>query len=97
MSSCSVNGSDKETNTVGSLGGVAGLHLSLLLDFRYKTLSRVLTSVSVPVAEALIAHELGQVAGVSSHTRNADTHVFVNLEDLFLMEGQIVRTLFQPD
>lgn len=97
MGACSIHGSDEETDTVGALGGVACLDLGLLLDFSNKAFSWVLRAMSVPVSETFVAHELGKVASISSHARNDDSHMFIDFEDFFLMEGQIVRAFFQSD
>lgn len=97
VSSGLIDGSDKEANTEGSLTVRSGLNLGLLGNFGDDSLARMLALMGVPVSEAFVAEELGEVTSISSHTGDNHTHVRVDLEDLLLMSGEIVDALFQSD
>ena len=51
--------------------------------------------MGVPIVEALTSHELAEITSISSQTSDSDTHMIINIENFFLMVGQIMRTLFQ--
>jgi hypothetical protein len=74
---------------------VAGLVLGLLGDLSNQPLARLLRSINVLIVEASVAHDLGQDTSIGGHSRDADTHVGVDLEHFLLVHGQIVRALFQ--
>jgi len=76
---------------------MASLSLGLLANDGDESLSGLLGAVDVRVVKASIAHELGQETSVSGHSRDANAHVGVDLEDFLLMDSQIVRALFQTN
>jgi len=90
VSSSLINRTDEETNTEGTLAGVSSLNLALLANLSDEALTGMETTVGVPVVEALVAHKFGQEASVSSHTRNANAHMSVDLKYFFLMVCQIM-------
>mmetsp|Transcript_9776 Transcript_9776/g.13241 ORF Transcript_9776/g.13241 Transcript_9776/m.13241 type:complete len:228 (-) Transcript_9776:12-695(-) len=92
-----VDGSDEKADAEWSFGWVASLHLTLLGNLTDKSLSRLIGLMGIRVINALITHELAKETSISSHTRDGDTHVLIDLENLLLMECQIVLTLFQTD
>ena len=57
----------------------------------------MLRTIDIRVVEAGVAHELGQEASIGSHSRDADAHVCIDLEDLLLVHRKIMRALFQSD
>lgn len=97
MSACFINGTDKKTDTERSLGWVVGLDLGLLCDFVDESLGGMMAVMSVPVIEAFGTHVFAKMASIGSESSNSDTHVIINVEDLFLMAGQIMRRLLERD
>lgn len=95
MGTSFINRADKKAYTEGSLGGMISLDLRLLGNFGNETLSGVMTVMSVPVVEAFRAHELAEVASVSGQTSDGNTHVIINVEDLLLMAGEVMRALLK--
>ena len=57
----------------------------------------MLRTIDIRVVEAGVAHELSQETSVGSHSRDADAHVCVDLEDLLLVHCKIMWALFQSD
>ena len=70
---------------------MVGLDLTLLSYLSYQSLSWVVAVMSVFVVEAFLSHELAKISGICSESSYGDPHVVINLEDLFLMAGQIMR------
>lgn len=95
MSSGFVTGADKESDTEGSLGGMAGLNSALPCNLCNESLSGMMAVVSVPVIEALASHELAQISSVSSQSSDSNAHVIINVEHLLLVRGEVVRGLLE--
>ena len=76
---------------------MGSLSLGLAGDLRNETLAWMPGPVDVRVVEAGVAHELGEIAGISGHTRDNDTDMLVNFEHFLLMHGQIVWALLQTN
>ena len=57
----------------------------------------MLRAINIAEVEASIAHELGKETSIGGHTRDANTHMCINLEDFLLVHCQIVWTLFETD
>ena len=90
MCSCGVDGADEETNTEGSLGWMSGLDLTLLGNGGNESLCWVLASIDILIVDASVHHELAEETSISGHTRDNDTHVIINFENLLLVDSQVV-------
>ena len=97
VSSALVAGSAQHANTERSFCGVRSLNLTLATDLGDQSLNGVLAFVCVPVVEALVAHELAQEARISSHTRNDDAHVSVDVEHFLLGRCQVIWGFLKTD
>lgn len=58
------------------------MHLGLICHLAYKTADRERRIVDKPMVYALVAHVAGEDASVCGESRDSNTHVVINLEDL---------------
>lgn len=90
-----IESTNEETDTKWTLRRMSCLDLTLLTNGCDQSLTRMLASIDILILEASVGHELAQEASISCHTCDDDSHVLVDLEDLFLVDCQVMRRLLQ--
>ena len=94
MGASLVDGANEESDAEWSLVPLRSLVLSILLDGRDETLTRVFGAKGVRIVKACVAHELCQETSIYSHSRDNNAHMGVDFKDFLLVDCQVVWAFF---